>query len=82
MAEDTDLQALARARIKNGTLPCEPPPSTWGNRSKGVRCELCGETIVRATVEYEVVMEQRVAHFHTRCFTIWRMECGRQRKLE
>jgi hypothetical protein len=80
MPADSDLQALARTRIENGTLPCNPPPSTWGGRSTGVRCELCAETIAREAIDYEVVLEQkRVAHFHMQCFSIWRLECERQK---
>jgi hypothetical protein len=81
LPSEPELSRIAHARIEDGQLGCEPPAATWGGYGDGTLCELCGEPIGPADVEYEVQMvahRGRTHRFHLLCHTVWRVECARR----
>jgi hypothetical protein len=72
------LQRLARARIKDGRLPCHPTGDVRGGQGTGALCGVCGRPIGPDEIEYEVqfIADRALTcrlHFH--CYEVWLAEC-------
>ena len=71
-----DLRRKALAALQTQVLPRTPPTRTWGGSGSGEPCSVCGCTIDRADMEWELefaAAEGGTAvpecHLHLRCFT-------------
>jgi hypothetical protein len=76
---EAELRPLARERIANGELPCEPAFRIWGSYGTEQQCSLCREPIQRNEIEYEVertVTGHEHLVFHMLCLSIWQLECA------
>ena len=49
-----ELRHMARAKIRNGELPCSEHPKTWGGRGRGAPCSVCGTAVEAEQLEFEV----------------------------
>jgi hypothetical protein len=77
------LRPVARERIRQGLLPCDPTAKVWGGKGAGEPCSLCDQGIEPAQVEYEVEHQDargdmKIMRFHMTCERIWRLECTHQ----
>lgn len=72
---------MARAKIRNGELPCSEHPKTWGGRGRGSPCSLCGTAVEPEQLEFEVEVVESgcvaptILRFHVPCHTAWLEEC-------
>ena len=78
VTSEPELHRMARARIEDGRLPCNPPTHIWGGQGTGVPCEVCGERIAPGEIEYEVQLiadRPPTCHLHLHCYEVWLAEC-------
>jgi hypothetical protein len=73
--QEEALQARARARIAQGSLPREKPTRMWGGHGTGLPCSLCDQPISNSEPEMELEYEPSApvptVRFHLRCQSIW-----------
>ena len=80
----TRLAAIARARIRNGELPCTDDPTVWAGSGVAKACSLCDRVISPQEIGYEVELPrkaevaQHVLRFHITCHTAWVVVCSEQ----
>jgi len=78
-SHEAELRRMARERIDQGRLKCDPPGHTWGGYGSGVHCSLCGVEILPAEIEYEVELAKEgnepSYYFHLQCYVAWLNEC-------
>jgi len=70
---DTRLP-LARQLIEAGTLPASDNVKTYGGRSSGTACRLCGKPIAEGAPEIELVEQDppgNSALLHPDCYASW-----------
>jgi len=84
---ETELRQRARELISSGRLPGLTPKNVWGGHGSGEQCALCGKSISRDEVEYEI--EDRTQgnaavlyRFHFLCHAAWQFECARSELLK
>jgi hypothetical protein len=77
---DGELRRKARAAIRAGMLPGQHQVSTWGGPGSGASCAVCGSTVPRDGLGFELEfrnadgrLELRDAHIA--CFAAWDLEC-------
>ena len=78
MPDETVLRAKAREVIRTGKLPSRPPDHTWGGTGAGAPCPVCGETVTKDQLEFEIEFARdgddwsfhRVQRVHLR-MTLW-----------
>lgn len=77
---ESELHAIARTRIKDGTLPREVPPAIIAGYGSGNSCGLCDYPITPTDVEYEVQKwgpgGGASYSFHISCQSIWLRPSG------
>jgi hypothetical protein len=78
MPDGARLRTKAREAIQNGTLPARVSNRLLGGPGNGDACALCGESIPRGEVEFELEFMRDDAasvvdryHLHPRCFEAW-----------
>jgi hypothetical protein len=73
------LRQLARERLDDGRLRCEPRGHAWRREGSNLPCSLCDEVIDGRSLEYEVQSHEsggiRVYRFHFFCYALWIEEC-------
>jgi|SoiMetStandDraft_2_1073263.scaffolds.fasta_scaffold01738_6 hypothetical protein len=81
MSDESILRERAREVIRTGTLPGRRPDRMWGGPGAGADCAVCGTTVPRSQVEFEIEFfengdESKVDkyHVHVRCFAVWELE--------
>ncbi len=81
MPNEQEIRALARKVLRAGTVPRRDPDRTWGGSGVDIACTICGNTITRSQMEYELQFSHDGAnpgldrfHMHLRCFAAWEME--------
>jgi hypothetical protein len=80
MSNETILRRLAREAIQAGKMPSCSPERLWGGAGVGIRCAICGSTVGRDEVEFELEFRLDVDrgqgnfHVHARCFAAWELE--------
>jgi hypothetical protein len=82
---ESRLRPIARARIEEGSLPCDIPPHIYAGPGTGNSCDLCGIKIAPDEIEYELEQlssGKNVLRFHILCESIWQLECARRRHLD
>jgi hypothetical protein len=77
---DGELRRKARAAICAGMLPRHQQVSTWGGPGSGVSCAVCGDTVPRDGLGFELEFRNadgrlEVRHAHIACFAAWDLEC-------
>jgi PAS domain S-box-containing protein len=83
LISEPELRRMARARIKDGRLACNPPSHVRGGQGTGYLCDLCGESIRPDKIEFEVqlIAARPSAHrLHLRCYEVWLGACDHQRE--
>jgi PAS domain S-box-containing protein len=73
---------MARARIKDGRLACNPPGHIRGGQGTGDLCDLCSESIRPDKIEFEVqlIAARPLTHrLHLRCYEVWLGVCEHRR---
>ena len=74
---ETEIRALVRQRIENGSLPVLLVHTVDGGYGSGQTCRVCGEPILASQVEYEVREDSASrGKFHMKCYAIWQLECA------
>ena len=74
---DARLRGMAHERILDGRLPVMFSPTFRPQYGANEACQLCGQTIDRYHVQYEVT-DPRSGYellFHLVCYRIWQVEC-------
>ncbi len=81
MSDESILRERAREVIRTGKLPSRRPDRMWGGPGADAHCAVCGTTVPRAQVEFEIEFfengdESKVDkyHVHVRCFSVWELE--------
>jgi hypothetical protein len=80
--DESTLRQRAREAILMGRLPNRPPDRMWGGPGNCAACAICGESLARADVcfDLEFADDPTVAkvkqnyHLHVRCFAAWELE--------
>jgi DNA repair exonuclease SbcCD ATPase subunit len=71
----SELERRAEAKIEAGELPAAFRGSTRAGGGSGEPCDLCGQTVEKSGIEYEVEWQKeaavRVLRFHLECFQAW-----------
>lgn len=72
------LRRKARDAIAAERLPSAEPTRMWGGPGIGVACVVCGETVRREEIGYELEFAGNGGaaeyHIHVPCFTAWQTE--------
>jgi hypothetical protein len=76
------LREKAREAIRSGDLPISAPSRTFGGPGADQPCAVCGQTIPRDQMEFEIEFRHDsaapgmndVRHLHPRCFAAWEFE--------
>lgn len=76
---ETRLRCMAAARIIDESLPVIFPAIIRPYHGEGELCEVCGQTIDRYRVEYQVTdaRDGYALAFHLLCYRAWQFECRR-----
>lgn len=80
MSDEQALRTLARAAMETDRLPKHCPERMWGGPGGGASCALCGKTIGKEEMEFELQFSSNEDpgsgnhHFHVRCFAAWELE--------
>ena len=80
MPDEARLRELARAAIRNGSVPIRPADRTWGGPGLGKACTICQQPVSKDEVEFEIEFTQEgdnpnvTLHLHIRCFAAWEFE--------
>lgn len=81
MSDESILRERAREVIRTGKLPSRRPDRMWGGPGADADCAVCGTTVPRGQVEFEIEFfengdESKVDkyHVHVRCFAVWELE--------
>jgi hypothetical protein len=76
MTDERSLQKKAREAIQAGKLPNRQPESVWAGQGCGACCTVCGESLKRDELEYELEYahahhgaDANIFHVHIKCFT-------------
>ncbi len=77
---DGVLRRKARAAICAGMLPGQHQVSTWGGPGSGTSCAVCGDTVPRDGLGFELEFGDadgrlELRHVHIPCFAAWDLEC-------
>src|SRR5690606_12611772 len=68
MNDELLLRRIARESIEKGVLPSHSPQQTWGGPGTGLTCALCGASVDRDELEFEVEFGRDRYHLHRACF--------------
>lgn len=74
MNDESVLRRIARESIANGMLPRHSPKQTWGGPGTGAQCALCGASIDKHELEFEVEFGVERLHLHLPCYSVWDSE--------
>lgn len=74
MNDELALRRIARESIDKGVLPSRPPQQTWGGPGTGLTCALCGASVRKDELEFEVEVGRDRYHLHRACFSAWDAE--------
>ena len=80
MSDENALRQKAREAIQAGKLPNRRPERMWGGPGNGADCAICGESLSRDEVGFDLQYDQDGEHpgvnhqVHVRCFAAWERE--------
>ena len=79
MSDEKALRRLAREAITGARVPAVRPKGTWGGNGTGALCAICGLSIPRDEMGFEVefpgeAAPARTYHLHTQCLAAWELE--------
>lgn len=79
MSDEQALRRLAREAITAERVPAGRPKGTWGGDGTGALCDICGLSISRHEIGFEVEFSGETApartyHLHTQCLAAWEFE--------
>lgn len=79
MSDEKALRRLAREAITGARVPAVRPKGTWGGNGTGALCAICGLSIPRDEMGFEVEFSGEAAlartyHLHTQCLAAWELE--------
>jgi len=72
---EVKLRQLVRERISANAVPVMLVSEVHAAHGRDERCSVCGETIARSQIEYEVPAF-RAGAFHMVCYAVWQLECA------
>ena len=79
--DENILRRIARKVILDGKLPSRRPDRTWGGPGIGAPCAVCGVSVERDQMEFEIQFTRDgdnpgldKFHVHIRCFAAWEFE--------
>ena len=79
--DENILRRIARKVILDGKLPSRRPDRTWGGPGVGAPCAVCGVSVERDQMEFEIQftrdgvdVELVQAGIVIRCFAAWEFE--------
>ncbi len=79
--DENILRRIARKVILDGKLPSRRPDRTWGGPGVGAPCAVCGVSVERDQMEFEIQFTRDgdnpgldKFHVHIRCFAAWEFE--------
>lgn len=74
--QDEPLRALIAQLIGDGYLPSDISPSVVAGNGDGRPCDICGEIIKPADIEYDVetppAESNKILRLHLHCHEVWR----------
>jgi hypothetical protein len=74
---EAEIRSLARQRIEDSILPVMLVTALDAGYGTEKACSVCGQTIERGQVEYEVPSPRKgTLAFHLTCFAHWQLECA------
>ena len=77
---DLSLADKIRNKLDSHLLPTEEPWKTWAGYGQGMPCAGCDTPILKAQVEYELIMEDETRfRLHIGCHGLWVAERHRSR---
>jgi hypothetical protein len=67
------LRNVIVRKLDDGVLPTKAPSKVYSGYESGATCDACGDTILRAQVEYELnyPAERRTLRLHLSCAGLW-----------
>jgi hypothetical protein len=67
------LRNVIVRKLDDGVLPTKAPNKVYSGYESGATCDACGDTILRAQVEYELnyPAERRTLRLHLSCAGLW-----------
>jgi hypothetical protein len=76
---DGELRWKARAAIRAGLLPGQHQVSTWGGPGSGASCAVCGNTVPRDGLGFELEFAEpdgrlELRYVHIPCYAAWDSE--------
>jgi hypothetical protein len=81
MSNDKRLREQAREAIAAGKIPARAPQGTWGGPGSGAQCAICGKTVGREEIEFELQFareahdpDPEIYRLHIRCLAAWERE--------
>ena len=81
--DENILRRIARKVILDGKLPSRRPDRTWGGPGVGAPCAVCGVSVERDQMEFEIQFTRDGDNpgldkfpVHIRCFAAWEFERG------
>lgn len=79
MSDEQALRRLAREAMTAERVPAGRPKGTWGGDGTGALCAICGLSISRHGIGFEVEFSGETApartyHLHSQCFAAWEFE--------
>jgi hypothetical protein len=81
MPDEPRLPELAREAIERRALPTKKPDRTFGGPGSGSACAVCGATITRDQMAWEIEFDRQGMepgsdryYLHPRCFAAWEFE--------
>ncbi len=79
--DENILRRIARKVILDGKLPSRRPDRTWGGPGVGAPCAVCGVSVERDQMEFEIQFTRDGDNpgldkfpVHIRCFAAWEFE--------
>ena len=80
MPDQFNLREKAREAIRSRKLPSRPPDGAFGGPAVGESCAVCGNTIPKDQIEFEIECNRARASqgpydtpFPPRCFAAWEL---------
>jgi hypothetical protein len=78
--DEARLREIARSRLAEGVLPCEPDGELRAGLGHDSACSVCGLGVSSQEIELRVLAANgdslpKELRFHTRCYIAWHRVC-------
>jgi hypothetical protein len=81
MPDELLLREKAREAIQSAAVPTRKPDRTFGGPGSNEACAVCGETVTKDQMEFEIEFNRHGPtpgldrfYLHPRCFAAWEFE--------